>query len=150
MTPRTVLIVDDDTRNRKLTRDVLTLAGFHTLEAESGEDAVDLARIRQPDVILMDLRLPDLDGAEALLRLKRDPATDDIPVVALTAVVGARDALLRAGFAAYVEKPFDVRTFPAEVGRYCRPRPGSPLSGTASGSPNAPPRSCHDRHDHRR
>ena len=67
----------------------------------------------------MDLRLPDLDGGEALRRLKAEPATAHIPVVALTAVTGAREALLEAGFAGYVEKPIDVLEFPDQVRRHC-------------------------------
>lgn len=117
MTPPVVLVVDDDSRNRKLVRDVLRRAGLGTLEAADGEEAIALARAHAPDLVLMDLRLPDLDGTEALRRLKADPATAPIPVVALTAVAGARAALLEAGFAGYVEKPIDVLTLPAEVRR---------------------------------
>ena len=122
MTPRVVLIVDDDARNRKLARDVLDLAGLETLEAATGEDAIALARERLPDLVLMDLRLPDLDGGEALRRLKAEPATAHIPVVALTAVAGAREALLGAGFAGTIEKPIDVRAFPDQVRRHCETR----------------------------
>jgi len=117
VTPPVVLVVDDDSRNRKLVRDVLRRAGLGTLEAADGEEAIALARAHAPDLVLMDLRLPDLDGTEALRRLKADPATAPIPVVALTAVAGARAALLEAGFAGYVEKPIDVLTLPAEVRR---------------------------------
>jgi two-component system cell cycle response regulator DivK len=119
MTPLVVLIVDDDARNRKLARDVLGLAGFETLEAAGGEDAIALAREQLPDLVLMDIRLPDLDGSEALRRLKAEPATANIPVVALTAVAGAREALLEAGFAGYIEKPIDVQELPAQVRRHC-------------------------------
>jgi two-component system cell cycle response regulator DivK len=119
MTPLVVLIVDDDARNRKLARDVLGLAGFDTLEAAAGEHAIALAREQLPDLVLMDIRLPDLDGSEALRRLKAEPATAHIPVVALTAVAGAREALLEAGFAGYIEKPIDVREFPDQVHRHC-------------------------------
>jgi two-component system, cell cycle response regulator DivK len=119
MTPLVVLIVDDDARNRKLARDVLRLAGLETLEAACGEDAIALARERLPDVVLMDIRLPDLDGGEAVRRLKAEPATAGIPVVALTALTGARAALLEAGFAGYVEKPIDVEELPAQVRRHC-------------------------------
>ena len=118
MTPLVVLIVDDDARNRKLARDVLAAAGFDTLEAAGGEDAIALAREQLPDVVLMDIRLPDLDGSEALRRLKAEPATAHIPVVALTAVAGARDTFLEAGFAGAIEKPIDVREFPDQVRRH--------------------------------
>jgi len=122
MTAPVVLVVDDDGRNRKLVRDVLRRDGLDTIEAASAADALALARAHVPDLVLMDLRLPDLDGAEALRRLHADPATAHIPVVALTAVAGAREALLEAGFAGYVEKPIDVRALPDEVRRRCVPR----------------------------
>ncbi len=85
MTAPVVLIVDDSDLNRKLARDVLRASGLATLEAASGEEAIELARARLPDVILMDLRLPDLDGTEAVRRLEAHPATARIPVVAVTA-----------------------------------------------------------------
>lgn len=119
MTTPVVLVVDDDPLNRKLARDVLRAAGFDTLEAARGQEALALARERLPDVVLLDLRLPDLDGIETLRRLKADPAAGGIPVVALTAVAGARDALLHAGFDGYLEKPIDVEALPAEVRRHC-------------------------------
>ncbi len=132
-----VLIVDDDARNRKLARDVLGAAGLDTLEAETGEQAVAVARGRLPDVVLMDLRLPDLDGSEALRRLKTEPATAHIPVVAVTALTGARETLLEAGFAGYLEKPIDTDAFPAQVRSFTRAgeagiprdREGSTLDG---------------------
>ena len=114
-----VLVVDDDARNRKLARDVLAHAGLGTLEAASGADALTLARAHRPDLVLMDLRLPDMDGGEALRRLRIDRATAAIPVVAVTAVAGAREALLAAGFAGYVDKPIDPLELPAVVRRHC-------------------------------
>jgi len=122
VTPPVVLVVDDDARNRKLVRDVLRRAGLGTIEAAVAEDGIALARAHVPDLVLMDLRLPDLDGAEAVRRLKADPATARIPVVALTAVAGAREALLEAGFVAYVVKPIDVQALPDEVRRLCAAR----------------------------
>jgi CheY-like chemotaxis protein len=122
MTPLVVLIVDDDVRNRKLARDVLAFAGFDTLEAATGEGAIALVAERLPDVVLMDLRLPDLDGSEALRRLKAERAIAHVPVVALTAVTGAREALLEAGFAGTIEKPIDVLRFADQVRRHCTAR----------------------------
>jgi len=113
-----VLVVDDDARNRKLARDVLGHGGLDTIEAATGSDALALAHTHVPDVVLMDLRLPDMDGGEALRRLRADPATAGIPVVALTAVAGAREALLAAGFAGCVEKPLDPVSLPALVRRH--------------------------------
>jgi two-component system cell cycle response regulator DivK len=117
-----VLIVDDNPRNVKLARDVLAAAGFRTLEATTGEAAVALADERLPDVILMDLRLPDMDGTDAAGMLARGSGTSAIPVVALTSVTLDDDPawLSSAGFAGYLEKPIDIEAFPAQVRRYCR------------------------------
>jgi two-component system cell cycle response regulator DivK len=116
-----VLIVDDNERNVKLVRDVLRFAGFRTLEAGTGGDAVSLATEHLPDVILMDLRLPDMDGTDALRRLKRAEPTAFIPVVALTAFAmkGDHERFLAAGFDGYLEKPISVREFPEQVRSYC-------------------------------
>ena len=122
MTQPLILIVDDNELNRKLARDVLGAAGLETLEAASGREAIELARARLPDVILLDLRLPDLDGGEALRRLQAEPATARIPVVAVTALAGARAALLEAGFAGYIEKPIDAVAFPHQVRSYAGAR----------------------------
>src|SRR4051794_17090527 len=98
----------------KLARDVLRFAGFRTLEAGSGRDAVSLAIDHLPDVILMDIRLPDMDGTQALRSLKDAEPTASIPVVALTsfAMRGDSDRFLAAGFDGYLEKPISVREFP--------------------------------------
>ncbi|HEY2916866.1 MAG TPA: response regulator [Candidatus Limnocylindrales bacterium] len=115
-----VLIVDDDERNRKLARDVLAAAGCRTLEAATAAEAIALASQYLPDVILMDLRLPDLDGAEAVGRLKAEPRTAGIPVVALTALRldGADAWLMQAGFAGYLRKPVDIDALPEAVRRH--------------------------------
>jgi two-component system cell cycle response regulator DivK len=116
-----VLIVDDNARNLKLAGDVLAAAGFRTLTAGSGGEAVALAAERLPDVVLMDLRLPDMDGTDAARLLARDARTASIPVVALTSVALAEASawLADAGFAGYIEKPIDVETFPQLVRRHC-------------------------------
>ena len=118
---RLVLIVDDDARNLKLVRDVLLAAGFRTLVARNGAEAVALGAEHLPDLILMDLRLPDMDGAEAARILADGPRTRAIPVVALSAVAFEGDTawLARAGFAGYLEKPIDVESFPHQVRRFC-------------------------------
>jgi two-component system, cell cycle response regulator DivK len=118
---RLVLIVDDDARNLKLARDVLLAAGFRTLVARSGAESVALGAEHLPDVILMDLRLPDMDGAEAARILADGARTAAIPVVALSAVAFEGDTawLTRAGFAGYLEKPIDVESFPHQVRRFC-------------------------------
>jgi CheY-like chemotaxis protein len=114
---KVILIVEDNARNLKLARDVLNHVGYRTLEAENAEDGLALARAERPDLVLMDVQLPGMDGVEALARLRTDPLTADIPVVALTAFAMRedRDRLLAVGFDAYLEKPIDVREFPRQV-----------------------------------
>jgi two-component system cell cycle response regulator DivK len=120
-----VLIVDDNDRNRKLAVDVLRLAWFRTLEAVTAAEGIALASEHLPDVILMDLRLPDLDGTEAALMLRAEPRTSRIPVVAVTALpLDARDEwLFDAGFAGYVVKPIDIDEFPDVIRQLCARRP---------------------------
>jgi two-component system, cell cycle response regulator DivK len=112
-----VLIVDDSARNRKLAGDVLRSAGLRTIEAATAADGIALAAEHLPDVILMDLRLPDLDGAKAVGVLQAEPRTARIPVVAMTALPlgGQAEWLLAAGFAGHITKPFDTDTFPGLV-----------------------------------
>jgi two-component system cell cycle response regulator DivK len=120
-----VLIVDDNDRNRKLARDVLRSAQFRTLEAATATEGIALASEHLPDVILMDLRLPDLDGTEAAQMLRAEPRTSRIPVVAMTALsLDARDDwLFDAGFAGYIVKPIDVGEFPDLVRRFSASQP---------------------------
>ena len=119
-----VLIVDDNERNAKLARGVLEVAGMRTLSAGTAEEALALAAAHRPDLVLMDLRLPDLDGAEAARRLARDERTARIPVIALSAQPAAEadDWCREAGFVAYIEKPIDVRAFPEQVRQHCSSR----------------------------
>jgi two-component system cell cycle response regulator DivK len=120
-----VLIVDDNERNRKVARDVLRSAGFRTIEAATAAEGIALASEHLPDVVLMDLRLPDVDGTEAVRTLRAEPRTSRIPVVAVTALrLDARDDwLLDAGFAGYIVKPIDVDEFPDLVRRFAASRP---------------------------
>jgi CheY-like chemotaxis protein len=122
-----VLIVDDNEKNRRLARNVLGFAGFRTIEVANGADGVSVATEHLPDVILMDIRLPDMDGTKAVQLLKSDPRTARIPVVALTslAMKGDREWFLAAGFDGYLEKPISVREFPAQVQSYV-PAGGEP------------------------
>ena len=121
-----ILIVDDNEKNVKLARDVLRFAGYRTLEARSGEDAIQLAEEHLPDVILMDIRLPGMDGTAAAGLLKSRPKTATIPLVALTsfAMKGDREGFLAAGFDGYLEKPISVKEFAQQVRAYCRPGEG--------------------------
>jgi two-component system cell cycle response regulator DivK len=105
-----ILLVEDNEKNMKLFRDVLRAAGYETLEATTGGRAVELAIAHEPDLVLMDVQLPDLDGVEALGRLRADERTASIPVLALTAqaMLGDRERFLAAGFDGYVSKPVDI------------------------------------------
>jgi CheY-like chemotaxis protein len=112
-----ILIIEDNPRNLKLERDILNHTGYKTLEAENAEDGLALARARHPDLVLMDVQLPGMDGVQALGRLRSDPETCDIPVIALTAFAMKDDQerFLAAGFDRYVAKPLDIREFPRQV-----------------------------------
>jgi len=115
-----ILVVEDNERNLKLLRDVLEYAGYDVRVARTGEDGVTLAVKEPPDLVLMDLQLPGIDGMEALRRLRENPRTADIPVVAVTAqaMKQDRERALDAGFNGYVEKPISVRAFPGQVRRF--------------------------------
>ena len=117
-----VLIVDDNASNLKLARDVLRADGITTIEATTGAEAIEVATGGVPDVILLDLRLPDMDGLDVLKELKGRAATARIPVVALSAVrtEGDPDWLLEAGFSGCLEKPITVRDFPSQVREHWR------------------------------
>ena len=116
-----VLVVEDNEKNMKLFRDVLLSAGYRTLEATTGEEAVAVATEHSPDLVLMDIQLPDIDGVEALGRLRADGRTTSLPVLALTAqaMEGDRERFLAAGFDGYLSKPVDIAEFVATVKRYC-------------------------------
>jgi two-component system cell cycle response regulator DivK len=115
------LIVDDDERNRNLARDVLRAADLRTIEAASGGEGIALAIERLPDVVLLDLRLPDMDGTDVARNLRKGAETAAIPVVALTAIAADEGGewLSAAGFAGYLSKPINIREFPTQVRRYC-------------------------------
>jgi len=108
-----ILIVEDNEKNLKLVRDVLQVKGYTTLEAVTAEDGIRLAQERNPDLILMDIHLPGMNGIEALGVLRADPATASIPVIAVTASVMQQDRKLitDAGFEAYVGKPINLKEF---------------------------------------
>jgi two-component system cell cycle response regulator DivK len=122
MSEGTVLLVEDNPRNLKLARDVLEFAGFTVTVATTGEEAVSEATRTLPDLILMDLQLPGISGQTALGRLRDDPRTAAIPVVALTAFAmrADREHALSTGFDGYLEKPISVRDFPDQVRSHLR------------------------------
>ena len=115
-----ILVVEDNERNLKLLRDVLEYAGYDVRAARTAEDGITLALNEPPDLVLMDLKLPGIDGVEALRRLRESPRTADIPVIAVTAqaMKQDRERALWAGFDGYVVKPITVRTFPDQVRRF--------------------------------
>jgi two-component system cell cycle response regulator DivK len=121
MTGPQVLVVEDNERNMKLFRDVLQASGFRTLEATTGESAVELVFEQRPDLVLMDIQLPDIDGVEALERVRADDRFASVPVLALTAqaMEGDRERFLAAGFDGYLSKPVNIAEFVATVKHYC-------------------------------
>ena len=121
MTSRQILVVEDNARNMRLFCDVLQASGYRTLEATTGESAVEAALEHRPDLVLMDIQLPDIDGVEALARLRADERSASMPILALTAqaMEGDRERFLAAGFDGYLSKPVDISEFVATVKRYC-------------------------------
>jgi two-component system, cell cycle response regulator DivK len=116
-----VLIVEDNDKNMKLFRDVLVAKGYRILEATTGEQAMALAAEHRPDLVLMDIQLPDIDGVEALGRLRADGRTASVPVLALTAqaMEGDRERFLAAGFDGYVSKPVNIGELVVTVNLHC-------------------------------
>jgi two-component system, cell cycle response regulator DivK len=115
-----ILIVEDNEKNMKLVRDVLQVKGYATLEAGTAEDGIRLANERKPDLVLMDIQLPGMNGIEALGVLRADAATAKIPVIAVTASVMQQDRKLitEAGFDAYIGKPINLKEFLATVRKW--------------------------------
>jgi two-component system, cell cycle response regulator DivK len=121
-----ILVVEDNQKNMKLFVDVLEVKGYRTLEATSAAEAVELAAEHVPDLVLMDIQLPDVDGVETLSRLRAAVRTASIPVLALTAqaMEGDRERFLAAGFDDYLSKPVDVVELLSTVRRHCESRAG--------------------------
>jgi len=108
-----ILIIEDNEKNMKLVRDVLQVKGYDTMEAGTAEDGLAMAAARKPDLVLMDIQLPGMNGIQALGELRSDAATADIPVIAVTASVMQQDRkhITEAGFDAYLGKPLDIKEF---------------------------------------
>jgi CheY-like chemotaxis protein len=117
VTSRRILVVEDNPLNLKLIRDVLQVAGYDVIEAHTGEEGLHLAREDPPDLVLMDLQLPGIDGTETLRRLRQDSLARKVPVVAVTAFAMAedRERAALAGFDGYIEKPISVRALPGQI-----------------------------------
>ena len=128
MSAETILVVEDNEKNLKLVRDVLQFAGFDVVAASSAEQGVAMAIERPPDLVLMDLQLPGMDGTEALRQLRAAPRTRSVPVVALTAFAmkDDRERALNAGFDGYLEKPISVQALPAQVRSFLPSKEVSP------------------------
>ena len=122
-----ILIVEDNEKNRKLVRDVLQFKGYQTVETETGEEGVRVARERHPALVLMDIQLPGISGIEALGLLRADPATRAIPIIAVTASAMTQDRqkIIAAGFDGYQSKPINVKEFVTAVREMLDRRPGS-------------------------
>ena len=115
-----ILIADDDAMHRQLLTDALQAVGHDTLTAEDGMRAIELARSVKPSLILMDVQMPVRDGISALKAMKTDPATLDIPIIAVSALAmdGDRDRMLQAGFDGYLGKPVSIKELRTEVNRH--------------------------------
>jgi two-component system cell cycle response regulator DivK len=120
MTNKTILVVEDQEDNRQILRDLLGSAGFRIIEALDGVQALTVARSQRPDLILMDIQLPLVDGYEATRSIKRDPELKHIPVIAVTsyALSGDEQRAREAGCDAYVAKPYSTRHLLAKIGQF--------------------------------
>ena len=121
-----ILIIEDNEKNRKLCRDVLNVKGYQTIESETAEEGLKLAREKKPNLVLMDIQLPGIDGITALKQLRADPETAHIPVIAITAsaMTHNRTTMLAEGFDGYQTKPITLKDFLAELERVLETRRG--------------------------
>jgi two-component system cell cycle response regulator DivK len=115
-----ILVVEDNDKNRLLIREILHYYGYEVIEAQNGKIGVELAKKHLPDLILMDIQMPIMDGFTTIAQLKEDPATKTIKVLALTsfAMKGDREKIMQAGFDDYIAKPLDTRKLPEIVKKY--------------------------------
>jgi two-component system cell cycle response regulator DivK len=122
MDATTILYIEDNIDNRTLVRRVLQIEGYRVMEAESGFKAFEILRSEVPDLVLMDINLPDMDGYEITTRLKQMPSLARVPVIAMTANVmkGDREKTLAAGCDGYISKPIDIDTLPGQIARFLR------------------------------
>ena len=115
-----ILVIEDNDKNRKLIRDVLRYHSYEIIEAENGEEGVKRAKELLPDLILLDIQMPVMNGLDAIKALKGSPETKHIKAIALTsfAMVGDRERMLKAGFDDYISKPIDTRQLPKIIKKY--------------------------------
>lgn len=118
----TVLIIEDNEMNMKLVRDLLQYKGYHTLEATTAMEGLRMAREMAPDLVLMDIQLPDMDGISALLQMRADAGTRKVPVLAVSASVmpDEQQRIVASGFDAYITKPINVKAFVEIVEHFIR------------------------------
>ena len=115
-----ILVIEDNEANLYLIRFMLEKSGYEVIEAREGAVGVELAGKEKPDLILMDVQLPDMDGLEATKRIRASEANGEVPIIALTsyAMVGDREKAIAAGCTGYIEKPISPETFMAEIEKY--------------------------------
>lgn len=120
-----ILVVEDNQDNREMVVKVLKFNGYQVVEAVDGEEAIEKAKAEHPDLILLDIFLPKMDGYEATRRLKGDTSLRNIPIIALTAhaMKGSMEEALAAGCDGYIPKPIDVRELPKQIQHFLKPRP---------------------------
>jgi len=120
---KTILYVEDNPDNRSLIRRVLEAEGYAVLEAPSARNALSTLELRRPDLILMDINMPDMDGYTLTARIRAMPAYSRVPIVAVTANVmrGDREKSLEAGCDGYIQKPIDIDELPEQIERFMRP-----------------------------
>ncbi|MBW1715871.1 MAG: response regulator [Deltaproteobacteria bacterium] len=120
-----ILVVEDNQDNREMVVKVLKFNGYQVVEAVDGEEAIEKAKVEGPDLILLDIFLPKMDGYEATRRLKGDTSLRNIPIIALTAhaMKGSMEEALAVGCDGYISKPIDVRDLPKQIQHFLEPRP---------------------------
>jgi CheY-like chemotaxis protein len=125
MVLKKILVIEDNELNKKLVRDLLSIGKYHVLEAEDAEIGIKLAQEQTPDLILMDIQLPGINGLDATKALKQDPILNHIPIVALTgrAMQGDKEMALEAGCAGYITKPIDTRAFLKKISQFLNNHP---------------------------
>ena len=117
-----ILLVDDTRLNRELAKEFLERKGYQVLEAVCGKEGIEKARQNKPDILLLDIELPDMNGLEVIKVIKKDPEINPIPVVAFTGYNQheEQENFLAAGFAGFISKPFDIQTFPQMVAKFLK------------------------------
>ncbi len=122
MTDNNVMVVEDNEKNRKLMRVVLKAKGYNVIEATTGEEALNLLKNQKPNIILMDIQLPGIDGLTLIKQIKADSVTKEIPIIAVTAYAmkGDEQKILDTGCEAYMSKPIDTHELPLIIEKYIK------------------------------